>query len=205
MGRRCGARRFFWSSRSQSVARRICDDRGCWSTLAEPGARCRAHRTEHPRDICCPRHHCRRSDRDRHRRHDHDRRVLRRGGSIGSDASSPYSVTWTNVPAGTYSLTARARDNAAASTTSLAKNVTVTAAPTRRQRSLLPRRATARPSLRLRPSPSARRRTTPTARSRGWSSGQGSTLIGSDTTAPYGTSWNNVPAGPVQPRRRGVG
>ena len=37
---------------------------------------------------------------------------------LGSDTSSPYSFTWTNVPAGNYSLTARAFDNAGASTTS---------------------------------------------------------------------------------------
>ena len=30
---------------------------------------------------------------------------------IGTDTTSPYSASWTNVPAGSYSLTARARDN----------------------------------------------------------------------------------------------
>ena len=32
---------------------------------------------------------------------------------IGSDTSAPYSMSWNNVPAGTYSLTAVARDSAA--------------------------------------------------------------------------------------------
>jgi hypothetical protein len=45
---------------------------------------------------------------------------------IGSDTSSPYSVTWNNVPAGTYSLTAVARDNAGATTTSAARSISVT-------------------------------------------------------------------------------
>ena len=37
---------------------------------------------------------------------------------IGSDTTSPYSMSWNNVPAGTYALTAVARDNAGAMTVS---------------------------------------------------------------------------------------
>ncbi|MBG8555974.1 carbohydrate-binding protein [Hymenobacter guriensis] len=48
---------------------------------------------------------------------------------LGTDTSSPYSYTWTGVAAGTYSITARATDNAGAVTTSSAVSVTVTAAP----------------------------------------------------------------------------
>ena len=44
---------------------------------------------------------------------------------IGTDASSPYSMTWNSVPAGTYSITAVARDNSGASTTSAARTVFV--------------------------------------------------------------------------------
>ncbi len=47
---------------------------------------------------------------------------------IGTDTTSPYSVSWTNVAAGTYSLTARATDNAGATTTSAARSVSVTTA-----------------------------------------------------------------------------
>jgi len=47
---------------------------------------------------------------------------------IGSDSSAPYSVTWSNVVAGSYSLTAKAVDNGGASTTSAAVAITVTAA-----------------------------------------------------------------------------
>ena len=47
--------------------------------------------------------------------------------SIGSKTSSPWSVTWNNVPAGSYALTAVATDNAGASTTSAAVNITVSA------------------------------------------------------------------------------
>ena len=50
---------------------------------------------------------------------------------VGTDTSSPYSVPWNNVPAGTYSLTAVAIDNGGAKTTSPAVSITVGA----RQRS----------------------------------------------------------------------
>ena len=45
---------------------------------------------------------------------------------VGEDTSAPYSIAWTNVAAGTYSLTARATDNGGASTTSAAVSITVT-------------------------------------------------------------------------------
>ena len=44
---------------------------------------------------------------------------------IGTDTTSPYSAAWTNVAAGTYSLTARARDNSGGTQTSGAVTVTV--------------------------------------------------------------------------------
>ena len=44
---------------------------------------------------------------------------------LGEDTTAPYSFDWTNVPAGSYSLTARAIDNLGASSTSGAVNVTV--------------------------------------------------------------------------------
>ncbi len=45
---------------------------------------------------------------------------------LGTDASSPYSYSWTNVGAGSYAVTARATDNAGAVTTSAVVNITVT-------------------------------------------------------------------------------
>jgi subtilisin family serine protease len=44
---------------------------------------------------------------------------------IGSDATIPYTLSWTSVPAGAYALTAKATDNDGAVTTSLPVNVTV--------------------------------------------------------------------------------
>lgn len=45
---------------------------------------------------------------------------------LGTDNTAPYSYTWSNVSAGSYSLTAIATDNAAASTTSGIVTVSVT-------------------------------------------------------------------------------
>lgn len=45
--------------------------------------------------------------------------------SLGTDTTSPYSVTWTNAAAGNYAITAVATDNAGATTTSATANITV--------------------------------------------------------------------------------
>lgn len=45
---------------------------------------------------------------------------------LGTDATSPYSFSWTNVAAGSYTITAKATDNAGAQTTSAAVSITVT-------------------------------------------------------------------------------
>jgi hypothetical protein len=47
---------------------------------------------------------------------------------VATVASAPYAATWNNVPAGVYSLTARATDDKGASTTTVAMTVTVEAA-----------------------------------------------------------------------------
>lgn len=46
---------------------------------------------------------------------------------VGEDLTAPYSLTWSNVVGGVYSLTAKATDNTGAMTTSAAVNVTVNA------------------------------------------------------------------------------
>jgi beta-glucanase (GH16 family) len=48
---------------------------------------------------------------------------------LGTDTSAPYSYAWTGVAAGTYSITAKATDNAGAVTTSSAVSITVSSAP----------------------------------------------------------------------------
>jgi Concanavalin A-like lectin/glucanases superfamily/Bacterial Ig domain len=44
---------------------------------------------------------------------------------IGTDATSPYSIQWSSVGSGTYSLAAVARDNAGATTVSATRDITV--------------------------------------------------------------------------------
>ncbi|MDF2188176.1 PQQ-dependent sugar dehydrogenase [Paraflavitalea sp. CAU 1676] len=49
--------------------------------------------------------------------------------SLGVDNTAPYSLTWNNVPVGTYTITARATDDSSAVTTSAPVAVIVQAAP----------------------------------------------------------------------------
>ncbi len=49
---------------------------------------------------------------------------------IGGATAAPFSISWTNVAAGTYSVTALATDNSGASTTSSPVTLRVNAAPT---------------------------------------------------------------------------
>jgi regulation of enolase protein 1 (concanavalin A-like superfamily) len=114
---------------------------------------------------------------------------------IGSDATSPYSVTWSNVAAGSYTLTAVAVDNANATTTSAGVNITVTTA------------ANQLPTVSITSPTSGATYTAPASitinASASDSDGtvssvdfyQGSTLIATDTTNPYSASWTNVAAG----------
>ena len=49
---------------------------------------------------------------------------------VATSAASPFSASWTNVPAGSYSITAKAYDNLGLATTSEPAGVTVLAGPT---------------------------------------------------------------------------
>jgi len=117
---------------------------------------------------------------------------------IGSDTTSPYSVTWSNVAAGSYTLTARARDNSGSTTTSAARSITVIAGNQVPNVSLT---APANGTTFLAPATIALSATASDADGtitvvefyRG-----GTILIGSDTTSPYGITWSNVAAGSYQ-------
>ena len=116
---------------------------------------------------------------------------------LGTDLTSPYAFSWTNVPAGTYSLTARATDDDGAVRTSAAVAITVNPAPN----------PNAPPSVALTSPTSGATFTAPAtiglAASASDSDGtvarvdfyNGTTLLGSDTTSPYAFSWSNVSAG----------
>jgi PKD repeat protein len=114
---------------------------------------------------------------------------------IGSDATAPYSITWTNAAAGSYTLTARAVDDAEAWASSTTVRVTVTppsnSAPTVSLTSPLDdANFTAPATITL--------EATATDVDGNLSRVEfyeGTTLLGSDATAPYAFTWNNVAAG----------
>ncbi len=110
---------------------------------------------------------------------------------IGADTTSPYSFAWTNVPAGTYSLTAKATDSAGATATSKAVSITVDVPPTV---------SLGAPANNAVFAPGSNLALAATASDSDGSISkveffQGSTLLGTDTTSPYSFTWSNVPAG----------
>jgi RHS repeat-associated protein len=111
---------------------------------------------------------------------------------LGTTTTSPYSFTWSNVPANSYTLTAKATDNLGAATVSSAATITV-CAPTVALTSPPSSQFVAPPgSFAL-----AATATTPPAcgtinRVEFYN---GTTLLGSATTAPYTYSWGSVPTG----------
>ena len=112
---------------------------------------------------------------------------------LGTDATSPYTYAWANVPVGTYSLTAKAYDNLAATTVSTAVSVQVKAnvAPTVTLTSPANNAAYTAPA------------TVSLAATATDTDGtvtkvafyNGATLLATLTTAPYTYTWNNVPGG----------
>ena len=114
---------------------------------------------------------------------------------VGTDTTSPYSFTWSNVAAGSYTLSARATDNASGLGTSANVNVTVNSA------------SNAPPSVSITvPTPGASFTAPANITIQASASDtdgtvskvdfyQGSTLLGTDTSSPFSFTWSNVPAG----------
>ena len=111
---------------------------------------------------------------------------------IGTDTTAPYSLTWTFSSAGTHSVTAKATDDKAAATTSVAISVSVSSA------------ANVPPSVTL-SAPSAATLGTPVTLSATAADSDGAvakvefydgaTLVGTDTSAPYNLPWTFTAAG----------
>jgi hypothetical protein len=117
------------------------------------------------------------------------------GTLVGSDATAPYSATWSAAAAGTFSLTAVAVDNSGASTTSGAVGVQVNGSANKPPTATLTAPAggaayTAPATIAMTATASDPDGTV--ARVEFYS---GTTLLGTDTTAPYSYSWASVPAG----------
>jgi regulation of enolase protein 1 (concanavalin A-like superfamily) len=114
---------------------------------------------------------------------------------IGTDSTAPYSISWSNVPAGTYAVTAIAYDNGGASKESAPASVTVTGTTNKPPTVLLTspaNGATFTPGSTLTMSANASDPEGALARVDFYANGQ---LAGSDTTAPYSLSSPNIPAG----------
>jgi regulation of enolase protein 1 (concanavalin A-like superfamily) len=114
---------------------------------------------------------------------------------IGTDTTSPYSVNWTGVAAGSYTLTAVATDNSGATTTSSSVNVTVGSA------------ANQQPTVSITSPASGSTFASPASMTLTASASDpdgsvvrvdfraGATALGSDTSSPFSFAWNNVAAG----------
>jgi hypothetical protein len=117
---------------------------------------------------------------------------------LGEDAAAPFGYDWTNVPAGSYSISARATDDLGAQTTSAPRTVSVSA-PTINQ-----------PPTAAITSPAAgatfkRRANVVISATAGdpdgrvtrveFYTGDGAVLLGQDTTSPYSYNWKNAPSG----------
>ena len=113
---------------------------------------------------------------------------------LGEDLSSPYSFNWNSVAAGSYSLTAKATDNAGFITTSSVVNITVVSSNTPPTVSI-----TSPVNNATFNAPAAIVVNATAADTDGTITKveffQGTTKLGEDVTAPYSFSWNNVAAG----------
>jgi hypothetical protein len=113
---------------------------------------------------------------------------------VGSDTSSPYSITWSNAPAGAYTLSAKAWDNSGASMISAGVNISIGSTNKAPTVSLTAPAAgatfTAGTTITVTANASDSDGTV------AWVEFYaGSTLIGSDPTNGYSATWSNVPAG----------
>lgn len=117
---------------------------------------------------------------------------------LGTDTSAPYTYSWANVGAGSYTVTAKAYDNGGLSTTSSPVTFTVSSGGT--GGNLPPTVALTSPAAGSSyTAPASIAIAANAADSDGTVSKvefyNGSTLLGTDTTAPYTYTWSNVALG----------
>jgi regulation of enolase protein 1 (concanavalin A-like superfamily) len=123
---------------------------------------------------------------------------------LNSDTTSPYGYNWTNVAAGSYQLTAVARDDDGATRTSTAVSVTVNSATNQAPAVSLTSPAsgasfTAPANITLQATASDTDGTVTRVEFY-----RGTTLIGSDTTSPYSAVWTGATAGSYSLTARAV-
>ena len=110
---------------------------------------------------------------------------------LGRALAAPYGATLSSAPAGSHTLTAVATDNLGASTTSAAVSVTVDDPPTVSLSAPANNAVFAAPAT-ITLSASA---TDALGRIVKVDFYQGTTLLGSDSVAPYSVVWSNLPRG----------
>jgi len=125
---------------------------------------------------------------------------------LGEDTTAPYTFSWTGVGAGAYSLTARATDDLGGITTSVASTITVNN-PAPPPPPPPPPPPNSPPSVSITyPANGAIFAWKPTITIQAAASDadgsvtkvefrDGTTVLGSDTSAPYSFTWRNVPQG----------
>lgn len=118
---------------------------------------------------------------------------------ILTERSAPYENTWSNIPAGTYTITAKAYDNSGNVSTSSAVTLTATATATTSSTGA-PVVSLTSPTLNASFATGATIRLKATASDADGSINRveffrGSTLILTERIAPYENDWTNVPAG----------
>lgn len=117
---------------------------------------------------------------------------------IGTAMSAPFSIAWTSVPAGNYTLTARAFDNAGASTISAGVNIVVENPVVTNQTPIVSFLSPNNNAI-FTNSPATILVTVDARDNDGTITRvelySGATLLTTLTTAPYTYSWNNVAAG----------
>lgn len=112
---------------------------------------------------------------------------------LGSDATSPYNYTWTNVAAGTYTLRAIATDNLGLVSTTASVSVTVSNA---NQAPVVTITSPANNATFVSPaSVTINANASDDASVAKVDFYNGTTLLGSDATSPYSFTWTNVTAG----------
>ena len=121
---------------------------------------------------------------------------------LAEDLTAPYTYTWSAVPAGSYSLTARATDDLGATTTSAARGITVrantppaTSITSPLNGAVFPRKADITIAARATDADG-------TVRKVEFFRANGATKLGEDLTAPYSYRWYSALSGTHQLRVR---
>ena len=114
---------------------------------------------------------------------------------LGEDTTAPYSFTWSSVPAGNYTLTARATDDVGGTATSAASRITVVSNTNTPPAVSITSPVDGaifpwKPTISITATATDSDGTVTRVEFR-----DGTTLVGQDSTAPYSFTWRNVPVG----------